>query len=602
MVKNKLVAGIGTLSIIGGTLGFASESTCIVDAAIQQRLEKIDPLMNRALEALRIPGMAIGVVVDGKVIFTKGYGVRNFSDPSPVTENTLFAIGSCSKAFTTFALGQLVDEGLIAWDDPVIQYLPEFRLHDIHATHHLTIRDLVTHRSGLPRHDLAWYNSDFPRQEILNRLPFLEPTCDLREKFQYNNFMYGVAGLVIERVSGKTWEEFVQERIFKPLCMNKSNFSVEMSQGAEDFSFPHTEKNEQIEVIPFRKLTNIGPAGSINSTIADMMKWVELQLSQGEVQGTQLIHKDTLKDMHLVHMPVHNHPIEEHAFGYGLGWFTGLREGHYIVSHGGGIDGFISMVTLYPKEKIGVVVLTNSDSHGLFPMMAAYGIADLILGKEDDTWLSKVEEKETQMKEMMKKARDTKRGVTQADFLHAPDQYVGEFEHPGYGTLKIDLKNDLLVAIHNDILYQVSPTGYEYFHLAMESRAENKLEGSFVANRSGDISQVQISFESQLAPIVFKRKVSNELIAADYLRSFIGAFECPLFSIDIALKGGHLTAEVAGQPSCEMKPEKKNLFSLKELPGCSIEFVIGAANQVSELRLSQGGQTFSLKAKEVLND
>jgi CubicO group peptidase (beta-lactamase class C family) len=597
MVKNKLFAGIGALSIIGSNPSFTSEPKPTVEAVIQQRLEKIDPLMNRALAILRIPGMAIGVVVDGKVLFTKGYGVRNFSDPSPVTENTLFAIGSCSKAFTTFALGQLIDEGLIAWDDPVIKYLPEFRLHDIHATHHLTIRDLVTHRSGLPRHDLAWYNSIFPRGEILNRLPFLEPTCDLREKFQYNNCMYAVAGLVIERVSGKTWEEFVQERIFKPLCMNHSNFSVEVSQQADDFSFPHTEKNENIEVIPFRKLTNIGPAGSINATIADMMKWVELQLSDGK----QLIQKETLKDMHLVHMPVHN-PIFEDEFGYGLGWFTALHEGHYIVSHGGGIDGFISMVTLYPKEKIGVVVLTNSDSHGLFPMMAAYGIADLLLGKEDETWLSKVEEKEAQMKETMKKARELKKDLAQVDFLHASDQYVGKFEHPGYGTLQIDLKNDGLVAIHNDILYQVSPTGYDYFHLAMESRAEDKLEGSFVANRSGDISQLQISFEPQLAPIVFKRKVSNELIAADYLRSFIGAYECPLFSMEIALKGGHLTATVPGQPSCGMKPEKKNLFSLKELPGCTIEFVIGATNQASELRLSQGGQTFSLKAKEVLND
>jgi len=600
MVKNKLFAGMGILSMIGGNLVIASESTQVIDATIQQRLEKIDPMMNRALETLKMPGMAIGVVVDGKVIFTKGYGVRNFSDPSPVTENTLFAIGSCSKAFTTFALGQLVDEGLIAWDEPVIKYLPEFRLHDIHATHHLTIRDLVTHRSGLPRHDLVWYNSDFPRQEILNRLPYLEPTYDLREQFQYNNFMYGVAGLVIERIAGKTWEEFVHERIFQPLGMNHSNFSVEVSQQADDFSFPHTEKNENIEVIPFRKLTNIGPAGSINSTIDDMMKWVELQLSDGK----QLIRKDTLKDMHLVHMPVRNHPFEESAFGYGLGWFTGLHEGHYIVSHGGGIDGFISMVTLYPKEKIGVVVLTNSDSHGLFPMMAAYGIADLLLGKEDDSWLSKVEEKETQMKEMMKKAGETKKGIVQADLLQSPDQYVGEFEHPGYGTIKIDLKNDALVASHNDIYYWVHPTGYDYFNLSMESREEDRLEGSFVSNRSGDISQLQISFEAQLAPIVFKRKVSNELIAAEYLKSFVGAFECPLFSMEIALKGGHLTAEIPGQPSFEMKPEKKNLFSIKALPGCTIEFVTGSDNQLSELRLSQAGQTFSLqpKSKEVLND
>lgn len=592
MVKNILFVGIGALSMVGANC-VAAEPTQVTDATIQQRLEKIDPLMNRALKTLKIPGMAIGVVVDGKVVFTKGYGIRDFSDPLPVTEDTLFAIGSCSKAFTTFALGQLVDEGTLAWDDPVIKYLPEFRLKDIHATHHLTIRDLVTHRSGLPRHDLAWYNSTFSRKEILDRLPHLEPTCDLREKFQYNNFMYGVAGLVIERVSGRTWEEFVHERIFTPLGMNRSNFSVEISQQADDFAAPHTEKNEKIEVIPFRNISNLGPAGSINSSIEDMMKWVELQLSDGK----QLIQKETLKDMHLVHMPMHS-PILEEAFGYGLGWFTALHEGHYIVAHGGGIDGFISMVTLYPKEKLGVVVLTNSDSHGLFPTMAAYGIADLLLGKEDDLWLSKVEEKEKQMKELMKQSGSIEETISEATLLHSPDQYIGEFEHPGYGSIKIDLNQGVLVASHNDIRYRLSHTGYDHFNLSMESREESqKIGGSFVSNRSGDISELHISFEAQLAPIIFKRKVSNELIAADYLKNFIGVFECSLFSMEIALKGGHLTATVPGQPSCEMKPEKKNLFSIKELPGCSIQFVMGPDQLASELQLRQAGQTFSLKPK-----
>jgi len=592
MFKNKLFVGVGALSMVGATL-VASEPVQVVDATIQERLEKIDPLMNRALETLKIPGMAIGVVVDGKVVFTKGYGIRDFSDPLPVTENTLFAIGSCSKAFTTFALGQLVDEGMLAWDDPVIKYLPEFRLKDIHATHHLTIRDLVTHRSGLPRHDLAWYNSTFPRKEILDRLPHFEPTCDLREKFQYNNFMYGVAGLVIERVSGKTWEEFVQGRIFMPLGMKNSNFSVAISQQADDFASPHTEKNEKVEVIPFRNLSNIGPAGSINSTIEDMMKWVELQLSDGK----QLIQKETLKDMHLVHMPMHS-PILEDAFGYGLGWFTALHEGHYIVAHGGGIDGFISMVTLYPKQKLGVVVLTNSDSHGLFPTMAAYGIADLLLGKEDDLWLSKVEEKEKQMKELMKQSADVAEVISEAALLHSPNQYIGEFEHLGYGSIKIDLNQGVLVASHNNIRYSISPTGYDHFNLSMESREESqKMGGAFVSNRSGDISELHVSFEAQLAPIVFKRKVSNELIATDYLKKFIGVFECSLFSMEVTLKGGHLTATVPGQPSCVMKPEKKNLFSIKEVPGCSLQFVVEADQLVSELQLHQAGQTFSLKAK-----
>lgn len=586
MVKNKLVVGIGALLMSGGV--GASEATHIVDP---QRLEKIDSMMNQALETLQIPGIAIGIVVDGQAVFMKGYGVRDFFNPSPVTENTLFAIGSCSKAFTTFALGQLVDEGSIAWDDPVIRYLPEFRLKDLHATHHLTIRDLVTHRSGLPRHDLAWYNSKFPRKEILNRLPHLEPTYDLREKFQYNNFMYAVAGLVIEKVSGKTWEEFVEERIFQPLGMDRSNFSVEVSSQADDFASPHSEKQNQIEVIPFRNITNLGPAGSINSSVKDMVKWIEIQLAEGK----GLIHKNTLKDMHIVQMPVHD-PIFEDMFGYGLGWFTGLHDGRYFVAHGGGIDGFISEVTLYPKERIGVVVLTNSDRHGFFPMTAAKEIADLLLGKEDDSWLSKVEEKEKQIKEMMKKSGEE--ATSNVNLVHPVDQYIGEFEHPGYGTIRIAADEGALVALHNDILYSICTTGFDHFILAMQAKEDSgKLGGTFVSDRSGEVSELHVSFEAQLSPIVFKRKASNELLMDEYLKNFAGVFECPLFSIEVALKKGQLRATVPGQPSYAMSSVKRNVFSIKEVPDCTMEFVFGPDGKVSELQFHQAGQSFTLMVK-----
>lgn len=593
-MTNKFLTRIVLLLLMGVNL-MASENQQVSDTAFQERLAKIDPLMNQALETLNIPGFAIGILVNGKVVLAKGYGIRRFSDGLPVTEDTLFAIGSCSKAFTTLALGQLVDQKMIGWDDPVIKYLPEFRLKDTHATHHLTIRDLVTHRSGLPRHDLAWYNSTFPRKEILNRLPYFEPSCDLREKFQYNNFMYVVAGLVIERVSGKTWEEFVQERIFIPLGMESSNFSVEASQQANNFASPHTEQNEHIEVIPFRNLSNMGPAGSINSTIADMMKWVELQLSD----GNEWIQKETLKDMHRIHMPMHS-PILEDAFGYGLGWFIALHEGHYVVAHGGGIDGFISMVTLYPKEKLGVVVLTNSDRHGLFPTVAAYAIADLLLGKENTLWLSEIEKKEQQFKELIQQSENLAEANAESTLLHSLDQYLGEFEHPGYGSIKIDLDQGTLIALHNEIEYAISPQGYDHFNLSMKSRrGAQKIEGSFTSNRSGDVTELHVFFEPQLTPIQFKRKASTEMTTKEYLNKFIGVFECSVFSTEIALKGDHLTATIPGQPSCEMKPEKRNFFSLKEVPGCSLEFIIGADQMVSELKIHQTGRTFSLKIKTV---
>ena len=202
------------------------------------------------------------------------------------------------------------------------------------------------------------------------------------------------------------------------------------------------------------------------------------------------------------------------------------------------------------------------------------------------------------MKELMKQSGEVAEVISEAVLLHSPDQYIGEFEHPGYGSIKIDLNQGVLVASHNDIRYSISSTGYDHFNLSMESREESqKIGGSFVSNRSGDISELHVSFEAQLAPIIFKKKVSNELIAIDYLKKFIGVFECSLFSMEVTLKGGHLTATVPGQPSCAMKPEKQNLFSIKEVPGCSLQFVMGPDQLVSELQLHQAGQTFSLKVK-----
>jgi len=410
--------------------------------------------------------------------------------------------------------------------------------------------------------------------------------------------MYAVAGLVIERLTGQTWEEFIQNRIFDPISMNLSNFSVNDSQQSNDYASPHSERNEKIEVIPFRNVSNMGPAGSINSSAADMVKWVQLQLLEGTVEDKHLINKATLQEMHIIQMPMPPLPSEEtpYMFGYGLGWMTGLYKGHYTVAHGGGIDGFISSVVLFPKEKIGVVVLTNSDSHGLFPQSAAYGIADLFMGIEDDQWLSRAEEKEKQMKALLKKA-ENEDTLTEGVAVRPFENYVGEFENPGYGAVQVSFDQDALMASHNEISYALKHKCYDHFTVSAKLIETQKFNCSFISNASGEISELQIAIEPQLPPIIFKRKPATELLATDYLKKFAGVFECPVFSMDIALKKGRLTATVSGQPSCELKPEKPNVFSLKELPDCILQFIVGMDGAVSELQLQQVGQTFSLKAK-----
>ncbi|MFQ6032023.1 MAG: serine hydrolase domain-containing protein, partial [Candidatus Zixiibacteriota bacterium] len=211
----------------------------------------------------KVPGLAISIVKEDKVIYTKGFGFRDVKKGLKVTPHTLFAIGSCTKAFTAVAMGFLVDEGKLDWDKPVREYLPSFKLKDPFASERMTPRDLVCHRSGLPRHDLVWYNSSTSREELTHRLQYLEPSKDFRTTYQYQNLMFMTAGYMVGKIAGKTWEEFVRERILEPLGMEESNFSVEDSKKAPDFALPYfKDKQERVIEIPFRNIDNVGPAGS----------------------------------------------------------------------------------------------------------------------------------------------------------------------------------------------------------------------------------------------------------------------------------------------------------------------------------------------------
>ena len=603
MIKNKLIATFSALSLIGSNFAIASETsqeTATIQTPID-RLEGLDAMVNKALETFRVPGVAIGVVIDGKVVLTKGYGLRDQANGLPVTENTLFAIGSCTKAFTTHVLGQLADEGKISWDDPVIKYLPEFRLKDEYATYHITIRDLVTHQSGLPRHDLLWYNSALSRNDLLPRLQHLDSSTDLRGKFQYNNLMYVMAGLVIERVTGQTWEEAVHSRIFAPLGMDRSNFSVLDSQKSDDFSLPYREKNGSVQSIPFNNITTAGPAGSINSSVADMMKWIGLQLSDGTFEGRHLLEKETLQAMHTPQVAFRKFPEEaKDFFGYGLGWFTGIHEGHYFVGHGGEIDGFISETGFLPKEKIGVVVLTNSDSGMMFANSLAEAILDQTLGIGKDDWMLKVKEKDDKIKSALQgKQEKTNEDLSPAAGIARPfGDYVGEFEHPGYGTIRVQNEGSDLVASYHTLSIPLSHKCYDNFTGAWQWSLDVNFNCSFVRDHFGEVSELHMPMESAVGVIAFKRKASSELLAADYLKRFEGLFESDLFSLNIALKGTQLMAVIPGAADeYALIPEKSLQFSLKGMPGATVRFTPATDEKITEMMFITPTGTFNFKAK-----
>jgi CubicO group peptidase (beta-lactamase class C family) len=584
------------LGVSGNRIDAATASPSTTQkSSLTDSLLDLDAVVSHAMDAFNVPGVAIGVVVDGKVILAKGYGLRNVDQRLPVTQDTLFAIGSCTKAFTTFMLGQLVDEGKITWEDPVVKHIPEFRLMDQNAAPQITIRDLVAHRSGLARHDLLWANPAFTRSDIIKSLPHLEPACGLRENFQYNNLMYTVAGLVIEKVSGQTWEEAVSSRILIPLAMMNSNSSVKDSQKCKDFSMPYEEVDGEITAIPFRDLHSIAPAGAINSSVSDMVKWIQLQMSDGTLLGKRHICKDTLQEMHTIQMHTMNAIPDEgiYNFGYGLGWCTGIYRGQYWVYHDGGIDGFISEVSLLPHEKIGVVVLSNSSSGGESVVSSlSHTILDRLLGKPSVDWIEKTKNEDEQWKTAQRKEpiEDNQLHSTPS---HTLDSYVGTYEHPAYGAIHVKLENNQLLATYGGVNLPLSHTCYDIFKGSLKAFGEKgAVTFSFENDSSGDICEVRIPLEKQLKPIVFKRTADHELLSKEYLQQFEGTFGCDSTQIEVSLRGNSLfiiSPDIGLKH--ELVPDRRLKFGIKGLTECRVQF-----------SLDNDGRTSGFAFVDPLND
>lgn len=568
----------------------------------RESLAGFDEFIDQALKDWNTPGLAIGIVLDNEVVLAKGFGLRDREKSLPVTAKTLFAIGSSSKAFTTFLMGLLVDEGKLDWDKPVADYLPGFKLHDPYATIHMTPRDLVTHRSGLPRHDLAWYNSQFDRATLVDRLPFYQPNKDLRETFQYNNMMFLTAGYLAGQIAGTTWEEGVRERIFVPLGMTQSNFSVNDCQKMPDHALPYEEKDDEIRRMAFRNIDNIGPAGSINSNIEDMTKWLMVHLNKGEFGGRQIINEATLTDMHTPHMVISAIP-EEPEFSptsYGLGWMIDTYRGHYRVRHGGAIDGFIAAVTFFPRDGLGIVAFANKNGASL-PSLATLHAADRILGIEPKDWNGEALEKWKVSKKATKEAEEKKGTLRKPDThpAHAPEEYVGEYEHPGYGILKIELKDEQLVMTYNNIVTPFEHWHYEVFN-GLENPDDHTFEDMrirFLTNMKGDVAAVAAPLEMMVDEIIFRRRPDSRMFDPEYLKRFLGVYEIATQKITFSLKGNVLIASVAGQGQLELVPDRDDEFNLKDIAGISVKFVVAEDGSVTVF-FNQPNGVFEAKRQE----
>lgn len=331
-------------------------------------IKRIDKYIEESRQMWNIPGMAVAIVKDGEVLLSKGYGVKDVRTGEPVDENTMFAIASNSKAFTSASLAMLVDEGLITWDDRVVDYIPYFELHDPYVTQHFTIRDLLCHRSGLATFsgDLIWYGSSHSREEVIKRAKYLEPVSDFRTNYGYQNIMFLVAGEIVAKVSGMSWDDFIKERFFEPLGMETAVTSIKDFTAETNLAAPHNDIEGTNQAIEWVNWDNISPAGGIVAGVDELTNWLNLQLGYGTLDTTEFWTENRTHEMWSVHTPERisgwsreNFPSKTFR-GYGLGWELNNIHGRKVVSHGGGYDGMISKTCLVPEENLGFVILTNN--------------------------------------------------------------------------------------------------------------------------------------------------------------------------------------------------------------------------------------------------
>jgi CubicO group peptidase (beta-lactamase class C family) len=360
-MKNKLFVAITLLST---TLSFAQISSV-----------QVDELVNRTIKTFNVPGIAVAIVKDGKVVLAEGYGVKSIDTKEKVDANTLFGIASNSKAFTSAALAMLVDEGKIKWDDKVIKYLPNFRMYNEYVTQEFTIRDLLTHRSGLGlgAGDLMIWpdGSNFTVQDIIQNLQYLKPVSAFRTKYDYDNLLYIVAGEVIHVVSGTSWCDFVEERIMKPLEMNNSAASFVRLADTTNIIAPHVPIDGKLKVIKRYKNQLFDAAAGIYSSVNDLSKWAIMQMNNGKygAENKQLFSEKEHAEMWTPQtlIPIKTiAPYNSHFKAYGLGWFLSDVKGYKEVTHTGGLEGIVTQTTYFPELQLGIIVLTNQQSGAAF--------------------------------------------------------------------------------------------------------------------------------------------------------------------------------------------------------------------------------------------
>lgn len=552
------------------------------DAAVAAKLEGFDAYMEKVLKDWNAPAVGVGIVVGDRLVFAKGYGYRDVEKKLPFTPTTLAPIASNTKLFTAVAAGLLVQDGTLDWDAPVREKVPSIRFYNDELNATVTLRDMLAHRTGITRHDTIWYKSDFTRKELFERLKYLEPKQPLRQMFLYNNMMYAGVGHIVELASGKTWEAFVRDRLFGPLAMRSTVFTIDEMTTSADHGVPFTEKRDSFELyrIPYYEDTvGVAPAGAIISNIEDMSHWLIALMNGGTYAGAQVIPPDVIKATLAPAIALPNTMGETRGFwevlnpAYGMGRWTASYRGHLITYHGGDIDGFHSQVSFMAQERIGVVVFVIGDHCASLYNTVTYNVYERLLGMSQTPWSERLLEIRLKGKQAGTQAR-TKAGAERVPGTtpsHPIAAYAGAFEHPAYGVLAVGTKDAGLTFDFHNIRLPLEHFHFDRFDTPDDERY-GKWTVSFQTNPQGDVDRAVMSLDE--AEVTFTRKA--ETLDQVMLAKLAGAYETPTgakFRV-AAKEGGALALVFPGQPEILLIPYKGLTFKVKEFSDASFTFVV----------------------------
>jgi CubicO group peptidase (beta-lactamase class C family) len=561
---------------------------------VTQKLAGFDAYMAKTLKDWNAPGVGVGIVVNDKLVFAQGYGFRDYEKKLPFTPGTMSPIASNTKLFTAIAAGMLVEEGKLSWDKPVRDSVPAIRFYNDQLNNTVTLRDMLSHRTGITRHDTIWYKSDFTRKQLFEKLVYLEPQEPMRQTFLYNNLMFAAAGYLIELQSGKTWEEFVKERILVPLKMDSTSYSITDMLKRPEFGVGFTERRDSFELyrIPYYEdISGVAPCGAIVSNIEDISHWLIALMNQGKYDGKQVLPAEVLKATLQPAIALPNTALETRGWSevlnaaYGMGRDTASYRGHLITFHGGDLPGFHTQISFMPQDHIGVIVFEIGNHSQPLYNIVSYNVYERLLGMDLTPWSERQLEIRLKNKKADTEAR-TKAGegrVPGTKPSHNLADYAGVYENPAYGAMTIGLKDNQLQFDFHKIRLPMTHFHYDRFDTP-DDEQNGEWSVNFRTDPQGDIDAAVMSLDE--AEAIFVRK--PDTIDPKLMSQLAGAYETPGgVNIQVALAAdGKLSLLLPGQPGLPLTQLKGLTFRNPRFSDLTFEFVV------------QDGQVKGLKQKD----